>query len=387
MLIINAKIVTMEENTIIENGYLLSQNGKIVSFGDMNDKPNGTFEVYDAKGKTLLPGLVDGHCHIGMWEDSIGFEGDDGNEDTDPSTPHLRAIDAVNPLDKSFEEALEAGITTVITGPGSANPIGGQFTALKTYGSTVDDKLIQFPISVKTAFGENPKTVYHSKNATPVTRMATAAIIREQFFKTARYKKDLDKANEDEDFDEPEFDIKCEACLPLFRKEIAIHAHAHRADDMMTAIRIGEEFGIKTVIVHGTDGKLLAETLAKKNIDVLFGPALCERSKPELKNLSFSTAGVLDKAGVKIAIITDHPAMPIQYLAVSAALAVKEGMDYDNALKAITIYPAEICGISDRVGSIKVGKDADFAIFDGNPLDVFTKCVLTVVNGKVVFEA
>lgn len=384
MLITNARIYTMENEGIIENGYLLIKDGKIADAGKMKNAPQYSGETLDANGLTLLPGFIDGHCHLGMWEDSLGFEGDDGNEDTDPSMPHLRAIDAVNPFDRCFDDALSAGITTVVTGPGSANPIGGQFAALKTGGKTIEDKLLKTPVSIKAAFGENPKSVHHSKNQAPVTRMATAAIIREQLFKAQRYKKDLDKSMSDADFEEPEYDMKCEAVLPLLERDIPLHAHAHRADDIMTAARIAKEFNINLSIIHGTDGCLLAEYLAKNNISVLFGPALCERSKPEQKNLSFKTAGILQKAGVLTAIITDHPETPVQYLPLCAALAVKEGMDYLEALKAITINPAIICGIEDRTGSIKKGKDADIIIFDGDPLSIIAECRYIFINGERV---
>ena len=383
MTIINAKIYTCDNKKIIENGYLQFEKGKITEIGDMENFIN-IGEAYDAKGSVLTPGFVEGHCHIGMWEDSIGFEGDDGNEDTDPTMPHLRAIDAINPLDRCFREALEAGITTVVTGPGSANPIGGQFAALKTSGKTVEEMLIKAPICIKAALGENPKTVYHGKNLSPVTRMATAAIIREQLFKASRYIKDLNKALNDEDFDEPEFDIKCEAFIPLFNGDIPFHIHAHRQDDILTALRICEEFSLEAVIIHCTDGALIADILKNKNVSVLCGPSLCERSKPELKNLSFKTSGILNKAGIKTAIITDHPATPIQYLPLCAALCVKDGMNFLDALEAITIIPSEICRIDEKVGSLKVGKDADFAIFDGNPFDIMTKTLSVYVNGEKV---
>lgn len=384
MKIINAKIYTCDEQGIIENGFIEIRDGKIFLVGAMKEFKTSNDEVFDACGKIITPGFVEGHCHIGMWEDSLGFEGDDGNEDTDPTTPHLRAIDAINPNDICFKEALEAGVTTVVTGPGSSNPIGGQFAALKTYGKTVEEKLIKAPLCIKAALGENPKFSYHSKNQTPVTRMATAAIIREQLFKAVRYIKDLDKALKDEDFEEPEFDIKCEAIIPLLEGNIPIHIHAHRADDILTAIRLCEEFDIDLSIIHCTDGEMVADILKEKNIGVLCGPALCDRSKPELKNLSFKTAGILNEKGVKTAIITDHPATPIQYLPLCAALSIKNGMDYLSALKAITINPAKICGIAQRVGSISVGKDADIVVFSGNPFDIFSNVEAVFINGEKV---
>ncbi len=384
MTIINAKIYTCDKQGIIENGFIEIKNGKIFSIGDMQVFKTSNEQVFDANGKTLTPGFVEGHCHIGMWEDSLGFEGDDGNEDTDPATPHLRAIDAINPFDLCFAEALQAGVTTVVTGPGSSNPIGGQFAALKTYGKTVEDKLIKAPICIKAALGENPKISYHIKNLSPVTRMAIAGIIREQLFKASRYIKDVDKALIEEDFDEPEFDIKNEAYIPLFKGDIPLHIHAHRADDILTAIRICEEFNLDLSVVHCTDGELVADILKEKNISVLLGPSLSDRSKPELKNLSFKTAGILDNKGIKTAIITDHPNTPIQYLPLCAALSIKNGMDYLSALKAITINPAEICGISNRVGSIEIGKDADLVIFNGEPFDIFSTVEAVFINGEKV---
>jgi imidazolonepropionase-like amidohydrolase len=347
----------------------------------------GNDETTDLKGRTIAPGFVEGHCHIGMWEDSTGFEGDDGNEDTDPSTPHLRAIDAVNVLDRCFFEALSAGITTVVTGPGSANPIGGQFVALKTYGKNVDEMILKEPICIKMALGENPKTVYHSKNQAPVTRMATAAIIREQLFKASRYIEDKNKAKDDCDFDEPEFCIKSEALIPVFEGKIPLHIHAHRHDDILTALRICKEFSINCVIVHGTDGAIVAEQLAKNNVGVILGPSLCDRSKPELKNLSFSTASVLNKNSVKFAITTDHPATPIQYLPLCAALSVKYGADKKTALNAITINAAQLCGIDDRVGSLRIGKDANFTVFDGEPLELYTNVLQVFIDGQLRFDA
>ncbi|MEG1719719.1 MAG: amidohydrolase, partial [Clostridia bacterium] len=237
----------------------------------------------DLKGKFLTPGFIDAHCHIGIFEDSIGFEGDDGNEDTDPITPQLRAIDAINPFDKCFDEALTAGITTVVSGPGSANPIAGQIVALKTYGKTIEEMIVKQPLAIKIAFGENPKTVYHGKSLSPVTRMATASLIREQLFKTKRYNEDIEKADADKDYDLPDFCAKNEAMLNVINNNIPVHAHAHRADDILTAIRIAKEFNIKLVIIHGTDSQLVTDELKNNGIPVLFGPALCDRCKPELK--------------------------------------------------------------------------------------------------------
>jgi imidazolonepropionase-like amidohydrolase len=383
LLIVNARILPMD-GEIIENGYIFTLDNKIIQLGKGMPSITDT-EIIDAKGGWVLPGFIDAHTHLGMWEDGLGFEGDDGNEDTDPATPHLRAIDAVNPLDRSFTEALEAGVTTVLTGPGSANVIGGQIAAMKTYGRRIEDMIVKEPAAIKFSLGENPKTVYHGKNLAPVTRMATAAIIREQLLKAKRYIADLDNAQNDEDVDEPEFDIKCEALIPLLKKQISAHIHAHRADDIFTALRLSKEFDIDCIIIHCTDGHLIADILAQEGIKVFSGPHICDRSKPELKNLDPKSPAILSKAGVMTAITTDHPVTPIQYLPLCAAIAVREGMEYMEALKAITINPAKICGLDSRVGSLTPNKDADIVIFDGDPLQITAKPRMVIVGGKVVF--
>ncbi|MFT8887248.1 MAG: amidohydrolase [Ethanoligenens sp.] len=383
MLIQNARVFTME-GALIEHGWLETEGNRIKALGAMDTVPVTTGEVFDAKGGSLLPGLVDAHTHLGMWEDSLGFEGDDGNEKTDPSTPHLSAVDAVNPLDRCFSEAREAGVTTVVTGPGSANPVSGQLIAMKTAGRRIDDMLLKAPIAIKFALGENPKTVYHDRDETPTTRMATAAIIREQLLKTMRYRQKLLACRENEELEEPEFDYKCEALLPLFSGEVQAHFHAHRADDIFTALRIAKEFELDAVIVHATEGHLIAEELAAGQVKVLSGPFLCDRSKPELKNQTPTTPGQLVKAGLFPALITDHPVIPTQYLTLCAALAVREGMDRAAALRAITIRPAEILHLEDRVGSLRVGKDADLVVFDGDPLDFYAHTTFVAVNGKRV---
>ncbi|NLP14079.1 MAG: amidohydrolase [Clostridium sp.] len=392
LLIKNGSIITMT-GTNYKNGYILIDAGKIVEVGEY---PTGlkqeilnsdNLSVIDAKNKYVLPGLVDAHSHVGMWEDSVGFEGDDGNEMTDPVTPHLRAIDAVYHLDRAFVEAYQNGVTTVVTGPGSANVIGGQFAALKTYGRRIEDMVVKSPVAIKVAFGENPKVVYNERKMAPTTRMATAAILRESLLKALEYKEMLDEYNEDkEENDKPDYDIKMEALLGVLNKEIPIKAHAHRADDILTAIRIAKEFDLKMTIEHCTEGNLIADILSEEGIPAIVGPYLTDRSKIELRNLSLTTPGVLSKAGVKVAIMTDHPCMPVQYLVLAAAMAVREGMDEAEAMKAITINAAEITGIDDRVGSIEPGKDADIAIFDGHPFEIRSKVVNTIIDGKVVYE-
>ncbi|WHH56898.1 amidohydrolase [Petroclostridium sp. X23] len=389
LLIKNGKVLSME-GTDYENGYVLLNEGKIVRLGGMDDFSNevsNADKVIDAGGGYILPGFIDAHCHVGMWEDSIGFEGDDGNEDTDPVTPHLRAIDAINPNDRAFQEAREAGVTTVVTGPGSANVIGGQFAAIKTYGRRIDEMILKEPVAMKVALGENPKTVYHQKNQSPTTRMATAAILRENLLKANEYKTLIDEHHADpEEIDKPDFDFKMESLLKVLDKQIPVKVHAHRADDMFTALRIAKEFDLNITLEHCTEGHLIVDYLKEEKVPLMVGPSLSDRSKPELKNLTFKTPGILAQEGLSVAIITDHPVTPIQYLPLCAALAVREGMNEKDALKAITINAANNCGIGNRVGSIKEGKDGDIIIFDGHPLDFRSRPEYVIIDGKVVFE-
>lgn len=383
MVIVNGKIFTMAGDPI-ECGFIRTEGTKIAEVGDMKDYiPVKDEEVLEAAGAGIYPGFIDAHCHIGMWEDSLGFEGDDGNEDTDPSTPQLRAIDAINPIERSFKEALEGGVTTVVVAPGSANPIAGRICALKTKGCCIDDMVIKENLAMKFALGENPKLTYHTKGQAPTTRMATAALIREQLAKTRRYMEDKESAAEDEDLDEPEFDFKCEALIPLLKREIKAHIHAHRADDICTAMRICKEFEIDYVLIHCTDGHALAPRLAEAHASAVVGPLINSRTKPELAGQTIDNSAVLSKNGVKTAICTDHPELPIQYLPLSAGIAVRGGLPYDEALKAITIYPAQICGIDNRVGSIEQGKDADMVFFFGDPLSVYAKPKLVIINGEI----
>ena len=369
---------------IIEKGSILIKNGKIVEVGKDIIPPLDA-EVVDAEGKIVLPGFIDAHCHLGMWEEGIGFEGSDGNEMVDPVTPHLRAIDAINPMDISFEEAYQGGVTTAVTGPGSANVVGGTFVAIKTVGNRIDDMIIKDPIAMKVAFGENPKRVYDAQKKSPMTRMATAAILRETLFKAKAY---MDKKDRAEDSSKlPEFDMKMEAMIPVLRKEIPLKAHAHRADDIFTALRIAKEFDLDITLDHCTEGHLIVDELVKEGKNAIVGPSLGNRSKFELKNMTFETPKILVEAGVKVAITTDSPVTPLQYLPLCAGLAHKAGLDEMEALKCITINAAEIVGLSDRIGSIEVGKDADIVIFDGNPIkDVNHSTYMTIIDGKIVYR-
>ncbi len=390
LLIYNGKIMTMAD-VDYENGYILCDKDKIIAVGhDVTEVEAGLSSdviKIDAKGGYVLPGLIDAHSHIGMWEDAVGFEGDDGNESTDPVTPQLRAIDAIYHADRAFVEAYESGVTSVVTGPGSANVIGGQFAALKTFGRCVDEMIIKHPVAMKIAFGENPKTVYNEKHQSPMTRMATAAILRENLFKAREYKELWEEYRKNtEELDKPEFDFKLESLVKVLNKEIPLKAHAHRADDIVTAMRIAKEFDLNITLDHCTEGYLIKDLLLESGLPVIVGPMLTDRSKPELRNQNLMNPGILSKQGIKLAIMTDHPCVPVQHLCLCASIAVREGMEPREALKAITINAAEIVGISDRVGSIEKGKDADIIIYDGDPFELKTKVQKTIINGAVIYE-
>lgn len=383
IIIKNGHIYTMN-NEVIENGSILIKDGKIAAVGKDFEVPSGA-EVIDAEGRMITPGFVDAHCHLGLYEDSIGFEGSDGNEMVDPITPQLRGIDAVNPMDITFKEGYQGGVTTAVTGPGSGNVIGGTFVALKTYGHRVDDMIIKDPVAMKVAFGENPKRVYNEQKKSPMTRMGTASLLREALFKARTYMEKME--NTEDGSMKPDYDMKMEALIPVLKKEIPLKAHAHRADDIFTALRIAREFDVDITLDHCTDGHLIAEDLVKEGKSAIVGPTFGERSKFELKNKTFDTPRILYEAGVKIAINTDSPIIPLEHLSLCAGLAHKAGLPMMEALKAITINPAEIVGIDDRVGSIEVGKDADIVIFDGNPIkDVDSKTYMTIIDGKIVYR-
>lgn len=379
-LIKNGRIITMAGETL-ENGCVLFDS-KILYVGTEEKEAD---RIFDAEGKIVMPGLIDAHCHVGMFEDSLGFEGDDGNEDSDPVMPHLRAIDGINPFDRGFSEARGAGVTTVVTGPGSANPVGGQFAAVKTAGVCVDDMIVKAPCAMKIALGENPKAVYTEKEEAPVTRMGTMALIRELFIKSRDY---LEKTEaylkNSEENEKPEFDIKLEAMIPVLKREIPVKIHAHRADDICSAIRIGKEFDVRVTIEHCSDGDAVAEVLAREGLPIMLGPTLSDRSKPELRNLTFDTYRNLSERGLDIAIITDHPEITIENLPLCAAMAVKHGMDEKKALAAITITAAKNCGIEDMVGSLEAGKDADIAVFTDLPTRFESVCEMTFINGEKV---
>ncbi|WML34032.1 amidohydrolase [Clostridium sp. OS1-26] len=382
LLIKNGTVLTISGESI-ENGEVLIKNNKIVKVG-VNLKVPSDCSIYDAKGGYIMPGIIDAHCHIGICEDCMGFEGDDVNEMREVVGPEYRAIDAINPMDFSFKEAYENGVTTVCTGPGSANVIGGQFAVIKTKGKRIDKMIVKAPVAMKVAFGENPKRCHNEKNEVPTTRMTTAAILRDWLFRAKYYMES--KENAVKEGKAPNFDMKLEALLPLLKGEIVMKAHAHRADDIFTSIRIAKEFNLKLTLDHCTEGHLIADELSEEGYSAIVGPTLGCRPKIELKELTFDTPVVLHSSGVKIALMTDHPVIPVHYLPLCAALAVRAGLPEEAALKAITLNPAEILGIEDRVGSLEEGKDADIVVFDKHPFDIQTKSQLVLIDGEVAYK-
>ena len=362
-------------------GDILVEHGKIKQIGTI--QPTAGMEVIDLAGKLVYPGFIDAHCHIGMWESAIGFEGNDGNEASNVNTANLRAIDAINPMDEAFEFARNAGVTTAVTGPGSANVIGGTFLAMKTVGKRIDDMVIKNPVAMKVAFGENPKRVYKEKGN--MTRMQTAANLRDALYQAKEYAHKLEEGAKDA-AKMPAYDAKLLALIPVVKKELPLKVHAHRADDIFTAIRICKELDIRYTLEHCTEGHLIADELAKEQVVANVGPSLSDKSKFELKNLTFQTPSVLTNAGIKVAIITDSPVIPLQYLPLCASLAMKSGLSEFDALKAITINAAEITGIADRVGSLEEGKDADFVVLDRPFYDVQANTVMTVIDGQIVYQ-
>lgn len=371
-------------NGIIEADVLV-KDGKIMEIGKNIVTPLDA-EIIDAKGKFIYPGFIDAHTHMGLWEDGMGFEGADGNEETDPITPQLNPIDGINPMDNTFKEAVQGGITSVCTTPGSANVMGGQCIAIKTHGRRIDTMIIKNPVASKIAFGENPKSCYGKDEKTPQTRMAIASLLRENLKKAEEYLEEMELYMEHEDHDKPEYDIRMESLLPVLKGEIPFKVHAHRADDIFTAIRVAKEFDIKLTLDHCTEGHLIVEELVEEGYPVIVGPSLSERSKIELRNLTFDTAGILSNAGLNVSLMTDHPVIPVQYLPMCAGIAVKHGMKKEKAIESITINPAKALGIEDRVGSIEVGKDADIVIWDGCPLEIQSNVLYTIINGKTVYK-
>jgi imidazolonepropionase-like amidohydrolase len=361
---------------LIEKGTVLVDGDKITGVMEGVVVPPGAKSL-DVSGKIVMPGLIDAHSHVGIVEEIYREEGDDCNESTDPVTPHLRAIDAINPADLGFHDALAGGVTTVVTGPGSANIIGGEMVVMKTHGTVVDEMIVRFPVGLKAALGENPKRSYGQDKKTPTTRMASAALLRDALTRAQNY---LIK-------DSPEKDLKMESLARVLKREVPLRVHAHRADDIMTAVRIAGEFEVKLVIEHCTEGHLVAKQLAALGIPAVVGPLISNRAKVEMQGINLKTAAVLAGAGVNFAIMTDHPVVPIQYLAASAALAKNGGLSTEQALQAVTINAAAILGLENRLGSIEPNKDADIVIWDGHPLDISARVEQVFINGQRVFKA
>lgn len=383
MLIKNGKVYTMSNFGILNSGDIRIDKGKIVEIG--NDlSPISNEEVIKLNGEFVYPGFIDVHGHMGLYEWGMGFEGADGNEMTDPITPHMRGIDGINPMDISFKHAREGGVTVVVSGPGSANVCGGTFGAFKTYGTCIDEMVVKNPIGMKVAFGENPKRVYNSKSKMPMTRMGTAALLRSLIVESKNYLAKKEKAeSKNEVF--TEFNLKYEAMIPVLKKEIPLKAHCHRADDILTAIRIAKEFDLDLTLDHCTEGHLIADKIKESGFPAIVGPTMTHASKIELGNKTFDTPSVLINKGVKVAIVTDHPVIEQEYLPICAGLATKNtGLSELDALKAITINAAEIVNIQDKVGSIEKGKDADIVIFDKSALFSDSKCLYTIINGEIV---
>src|SRR5271165_7067187 len=370
-----------------DDGAVLVQDGKIVAVGRSVAVPEGV-SVIDAAGGWILPGFIEAHGHVGVHEEAEGWAGQDTNEMTEPVTAQVRALDAINPADLGFRDAVSGGVLAVNVNPGSGNPIGGQTAALKCWGRTVDEMLLRAPAGMKSALGENPKRVYGERKQTPSTRLGTAAVIRGALVDAANYLSRIDAEQRKAEADRKpvDRDLKLEALGMVLRREIPWRQHCHRADDIATALRLADEFGYELVIDHGTEAHLLADILAAKNIPVIIGPLFTSRSKVELRNRSLANPGRLAAAGVTIAITTDHPVVPIHFLAHQAALAVKDGLDRETALRAVTIHPAKIIGCADRIGSLAVGKDADVVIWSGDPLDVMSRAERAYVDGREIYR-
>lgn len=384
VVIIHGNIKTMEQQDYTD-GYLCIEEGKISAVGPMTEFQEEQWlmgkevQVIHAKGNLVMPGIIEAHCHMGITEEKKGMEGDDCNENVNPITPYLRAIDAINPMDAAFDDALRAGITGAMIGPGSSNVVGGQFAFLKTHGRCIDKMIVKAPAAMKVAFGENPKVNFSRQNTSPSTRMAIASMLREELTKAKSYQK---KRNENPD-QEPDFRYEC--WLPVLERKIPLKAHAHRADDILTAVRIAREFRLRMTLDHCSEGHLILAELKEAGVPAIVGPDMASRNKIEVQNMAFKTAGLLSQAGILTAITTDHPVSRIQFLPICAGLAVKAGMAMEEGLKAITIHAARICGVDDRTGSLAVGKDGDVAIFTGNPMEVFTRTLCTIIEGKIVF--
>ncbi len=375
LLIANGLLHTMEDDAPIRADILIDK-GKIIKIKKKITPSAGT-EVFNAENLNVYPGFIDAHSHIGIAEDKKSSQNDTSNENTNPITPAIRGIDSINPMDSAFHNAVAAGITGVMVGPGSSNAIGGQFAFIKTHGRCIDDMTVLAPAAIKIAFGENPMNCYGLNGNMPSSRMGIASLIREELFRARQYFSQNQTGNEI-------FNLEC--YKELFEKKIPLKAHAHRTDDILTAIRIAKEFDLDLTIDHCTEGHLIAREIAKSGYPAIVGPSLASRSKDEVSLSDFKTAGILHKAGVRVAITTDHPVTRIQYLPLCAGIAAKEGLGEEAALRAITVDAARICRVDDKTGSLKEGKDADIVIFEGNPLEIKSQVKATVVNGEIVWR-
>ena len=379
--LVGARVLPIDAPAI-EEGTVVLRDGRVAAVGPASEvEVPSDAEVVDAAGAWVLPGLVDAHVHLGVWEEGEGWAGQDTNEMTDPVMAAARAVDAINPREQGFDDALMGGITTVNVNPGSGNPIGGQAVALKTYGRYVDEMVLRNPSGIKAALGENPKRVYGDQKKTPSTRLGVALVLRRAFAAARSYQARVAAA----DGKPVDTDLVSEALVKVLDGEIPWRQHCHRADDIATALRLADEFGYRLVLDHGTESYLLADLLAERKVPVLYGPLIVSRSKVEVRDRSLRAPGILDRAGVEVSIITDHPVVPVEYLITQAALAVREGMDRGAALRAVTINPARVLGVDDRVGSLAVGKDADVVLWSGDPLDLQSRVLRTWVDGVEVY--
>jgi imidazolonepropionase-like amidohydrolase len=380
--IVGGRVVPIDGDPI-ERGTVLITDGVITAIGADLAVPDGVRRI-DAIGRWVLPGFLDAHAHLGVHEEGEGNAGNDTNEMTDPNGARMRALDAINPTEIGFRDALSGGVTSVVVKPGSGNPIGGQTVAIKTWGRIVDEMVIKSPTSVKSALGENPKRVYGEKKQLPSTRQGVAAVIRDAFTKAQDYRAKRDAAAvKGEPFDR---DPSSEVLVRVLDGELPWCQHTHRADDIATAIRLADEFGYRLIVNHATEGFLIADVLAERDIPCIVGPLFTTRSKVELRERTLANPGLLANAGVRVALTTDHPVVPINFLVHQATLAVKDGMTREDALRSITMNPAAMMGLDDRVGALRVGLDGDVVIWDGDPLDVLSRAVQVFVNGVAVYE-
>lgn len=385
MILIKDGLLLTMTSPFYKKGSILIKDGKIKAIAETIPIDKDV-EFIDATDCWVMPGIIEAHCHLGISEEKQGTIGDDCNELTDPITPYLKALDAINPMDAAFDDAVRAGITSAMVGPGSSNIVGGQFVFMKTKGSRVVDELvIKDPAAMKISFGENPKITYADKQKMPSTRMATAALLREALFNAKQYETEKHMTKEEGTYFKENF--RLEPWLAVLNKAIPLKAHVHRADDILTAIRIAKAYDTRLTLDHCTEGHLITEQIARSGFPAIVGPSLTSRNKLEIQNMDFKTAGILHHAGIQIAITTDHPVVPIYHLPKCAGIAAREGLGIEEGLRAITINAAKICGVDQRVGSLEIGKDADIAIFTGNPMETFTKTLYTLIDGKIVYTS